>query len=175
MIRRSLLLATLLLVPMFGIAQTPSRKPPHISATARLTAAKTVYLKNAGGNEMPFNVISEGVQGWGRYTIVNDPEKADLIVEVMSPNVGRGISISSTNSTPDPHTGVPAESVTSTKEMTVSRITLIIYDARSKAALWSASEQPNGALRDKTRKDNVVESAQHLVTKFRERVEPEAK
>ena len=176
MIRRTLLalFAVTLLAPSVP-AQTPGKNPRPLSPTARLTAAKSVYLKFAGGSEIPFNVISDGIRDWGRYTIVSDPEKADITVEVMSPNTGSGVAISSTTTTPDPQTGVPAQSVTSSKELSVSRITLIVYDAKSKAALWSATEQPKGGLRDKTRKDNVVESAQHLVRKFRERVEPESK
>jgi hypothetical protein len=50
---------------------------------------------------------------------------------------------------------------------------MIVYDARSKMALWSSSEQPKSALRQKNRQDRIVETAQRLVSQFRQRVEPE--
>ncbi len=170
--RTLLRLGVLFACVISATAQAPDPTARPLSPTARLTAAKTAFLKNAGGSAIPFDVISEAVQGWGRYQIVAVPEKADIIVEVTSPASGSGISVTSTTSS-DQQTGRPVESSTTTRELSVSRITLIVYDAKSKMALWSSSEQPKGAVRDKARKDNIVQAAQHLVTKFRERVEPE--
>lgn len=174
--RRIAGIAVLLMSSVFTTAQPApapaAPKTPALSPTARLQAAKTAYLKNAGGSEIPFNVISDGVQGWGRYQIVSSPEKADLIIEVTSPNNGTGVSVSSTTTT-DSKTGMPAESVTNSRELQVARITLIVYDAHSKMALWSASEQPKGGLREKSREDHVVASAEHLLGEFRQRVEPD--
>ncbi|ABF41106.1 hypothetical protein Acid345_2105 [Candidatus Koribacter versatilis Ellin345] len=175
MVRRSLLaMAVLLFAFTSAIAQAPESKAPVLSPSARLAAAKTAYLKNAGGSEIPYNVISDGVEGWGRYKLVQDPTEADIIIEVMAPSSSNGVSVSAGTSS-DQHLGAPAQSMTTSKELTITRITLIVYDARSKAALWSATEQPKSAMKAKTRQDNVVESAQRLLTKFRERVEPEPK
>ena len=161
------------LIPVLWAQDAATSPPKLLSPIARLTSAQTAYLKNAGGSDLPFNVISEGVEGWGRYRIVNSPDKADIIVEVTSPDAGGGVSVSSTTST-DPQTRGPVESSTTSRELSVSRITLIVYDAKSKMALWSGSEQPKGAMRTKTRKDNIVQAAQRLVTKLREHVEPES-
>lgn len=165
--------AALLFLSISVAAQNdPAKVAPALSPTARLAAAKTAYLKNAGGSEIPFNVISESVEGWGRFQIVGTPEKADIIIEVTAPETGSGISVSSGTST-DPRAGLPSESTTSTRELQVTRINLIVYDARSNMALWSATEQPKGGLRHKSRQDKVVEASQKLVSKFRERVEPD--
>lgn len=152
-------------------ASPPTTRP--LSPTARLSNAHTAYLKNAGGSEVPFNVVSDAVQGWGRYKLVNSPEDADIIIEVASPDGGGSLSVSSTTST-DSRTGKPVESSSTTRELSVARITLIVYDGKSKVALWSSSEQPKGGLRGKTRKDNVVVAAQHLAARFRQRVEPDS-
>jgi hypothetical protein len=166
--------AVLVCLTTIAFSQDPKAAAPKpLSPSARLAAAKTAYLKNAGGSEIPFNVISEGVQGWGRYQIVGAPERSDIIIEVTSPSGVGGVSVSSSTST-DPRTGMPANTSTSTSELSVARITLIVYDSKSKMALWSSSEQPKGAVREKARQDNVVRAAQHLVTKFRQRVEPDA-
>src|SRR4051794_24534264 len=56
-------------------------KQPVISPTARLTAAKTIYIKKVNGsNDIPFNVISNSFDGWAKYMVIASPEKADLIV-----------------------------------------------------------------------------------------------
>lgn len=165
--------AALLFLAVSIAAQSDSGKvAPALSPTARLAAAKTAYLKNAGGSEIPFNVISESLEGWGRFQIVGTPEKADIIIEVTAPETGNGIAISSGTSA-DPRSGLPAETTTSSRELQVARITLIVYDSRSKMALWSASEQPKGGLRHRSRQDKVVEASQKLVSKFRERIEPD--
>ena len=99
MVRRSFLRMALIAILFTGLwAQDAA--PNLLSPLARLTAAHTAYLKNAGGNELPFNVVSEGVEGWGRYRIVNSPEKSDIIIEVTSPDGAGGVSVSSTTATP---------------------------------------------------------------------------
>jgi predicted Zn-dependent protease len=167
-------LPAVLILGLMALAQNPATSTARpLSPTARLTGARTAYLKNAGGSEVPFNVVSEAVQGWGRYKIVNTPEDADIIIEVASPDGTGGVSVTGTTST-DPKSGLPVGSSGTTRELSVARITLIVYDSKSKVALWSSSEQPKGGLRGKTRKDSVVLTAQHLAAKFRERVEPES-
>jgi hypothetical protein len=174
MLRRTVygVAALLLCFVSHGFPQAEATKAVPLSPTARLAAAKSAYLQNGGGNEVAFNVVSESVQGWGRYQIVGDPTKADLIIEVASPSGSNGISISSTSSN-DSRTGMPSESTTRSRDLQVARITMIVYDARSKMALWSSSEQPKSALRQKNRQDRIVETAQRLVSQFRQRVEPE--
>ena len=63
---------------------TPA-KPAFVSPSQRLMNAKAVYVKNAGGSSIPFDVINGEFEGWGRFIVVESPEKADLIVEVTSP------------------------------------------------------------------------------------------
>ncbi len=168
-------MAALMVLFATALAQVadPSAANKPLSPVARLAAAHTVFLKNAGGSELPFNVISQGLQGWGRFQMMNTPEKSDIIIEVTSPATGGGVSVSSGTST-DQRSGVPVESSTTTRELSVSRITLIVYDAKSKMALWSASEQPKGGLRGKARKDHIVQAAELLVAKLRQQVEPDS-
>jgi hypothetical protein len=175
MYRRNLLaIAFLMVLASFVAAQAPATSTSRpLSPTARLMAAKTAFLKNAGGSSVPFDVVSDSIQGWGRYQIVPSADQADITIEVTSPNDGNGVSVSTSTST-DPHTGMPRDSTTTTRELTVARITMTVYDSKSRMALFSASEQPKKAMRDKARKDNIVEAAEHLVSQFRARVEPDA-
>ena len=55
-------------------AAPEQKNPAYLSPSARLAAAKTVFMKNNGGSEVPFNVISGGMEGWARFILVDSPE-----------------------------------------------------------------------------------------------------
>jgi hypothetical protein len=140
--------------------------PPPISPSARLAAAKTAYLKDGGGSDIPFNVIESGLEGWGRFTLVDSPRQADVIIEVESPEEDTGATVCS--STDDRG----HSSTTSSRDVSVSIIKLIVYDAHTHLPLWTANERPKGGFKEKTRDDNLVKSAERLVSRFRDRLEP---
>lgn len=149
----------------------PGKKPPaFVPPSVRLQQAKTVFIQNAGGSDIPFNVIEGGIEGWGRYTVAESAENADLIVEVTSPPEETGVSVTSKTTT---GAGPSQQSTTSSKELGSGPIKLVVYDARNHVPLWSATEQPKGAFKQKNREDKLVEAAQKLVHMFRERVEPQ--
>lgn len=148
----------------------PKKNPP-VMPTSRLAAAKTAFLRNAGGSSIPFNVISTSMDGWGRYVMVNTPEKADLILEVSSSSDGGGVSVSSTTGT-SPRTGQPESSTTSTRELSNGPVRLTVIDGKSKSVLWTATEQPKFAMRKKALENNLVDAAEKLFSKFHDRVEP---
>src|SRR5690242_15496053 len=59
--------------------------PPPMTPAARLAAAKTAFIKKSGGQDsIAFDVVNDTLQGWGRFTLVDTPEKADIIVEVFT-------------------------------------------------------------------------------------------
>jgi hypothetical protein len=154
-------------------AKPESTKQPVVSQTARLQAAKTVFVRHSGGSEIPYNVIETGLQGWARLMVVEDPAKADLIAEISSPSDGSGVSVSSTTMPSSTHPGRDDAKTTTSRDLSNSPVKLVVYDAKSKVALWSAMEQPKMGLKQKAREDKLVEAAQRLLAKFRERVEPE--
>jgi hypothetical protein len=159
----------LLLIGTVGMAQE-ARKTPPMTAAGRLGAAKTAFVKNAGGNSIPFRVIESTLEGWGRFTLVEAPEKADLIVEVSAPAEGGGISVSSSTDH-SPLQGQTSQSTTTTKQVSSSQVKMVVLDGRSKVPLWSGTEQPKFAVKQKAKEDNLVEAAQRLVAKFRQRLE----
>lgn len=156
-------------------AKPEAGRAPVVSQTARLQAAKTVFVRRSGGSEIPYNVIEAGLQGWGRMMVVEDPAKADLIAEISAPSDGSGVSVSSTTVPSSSSPGRDDAKTTTTKDLSNAPVKLVVYDAKSKVALWSAMEQPKMGFKQKGREDKLVEAAQRLLAKFRERVEPEAK
>lgn len=174
------LLALILIFSSFLAIVAQEQKPEEPAKTApmgfgaRMKTAKTVFLRDGGGNPIAFNVISSAFEGWGRYLPVNKPEDADLIVEVSGPDGsgGSGISVSS-STTPSGLSGSHNEAKTTTsKESSNGPIKMVVYDGKSKAAMWSATEKPKSGMRKKTQEDNMVEAAERLFTMFHDGIEP---
>jgi hypothetical protein len=55
----------------------------------------------------------------------------------------------------------------------VTQIRLFILDAHDHVVLWSGSEQPRSAMKEKQREDNDVEASLRLFRRFRNTIEPE--
>jgi hypothetical protein len=119
---------------------------------------------------IPFNVISSAFDGWGRYEVVYDEAKADLIVETSAPQESTGFSVSS-STTRNGGSGREEQSK-STKEFSKAPISMVVFDAKTRTPLWSGSEMPKSGMRRKAQEDNQVEAAQALFRKFHDRIEP---
>jgi hypothetical protein len=150
----------------------PEKKAAPVSLTpsARLAAAKTAYLKKTGGDNIPYDVVSSTLEGWGRFKLVDAPEKADLIIEILA----REESEAAVSGTMRPNrvTGRMEQSSGSVRQTTISMIRLTAFDSKTKMPLWTATERPRTALKKIDRENNEVESAERLVSKFHDQVEP---
>src|SRR5215470_8334988 len=60
------------------------QKPAPETPTTRLAHAKSVMFMRTHGNNIPFDTIKSTLEGWGRYTIVDKAEDADLVVQVAT-------------------------------------------------------------------------------------------
>jgi len=162
--------ALLLLGILPAWAQEPS-KPQAVTPSARLAAAKTAFLKNGGGNAIPFDVISMSFADWARFTVVEDPAAADVIIEVTSPDDGKkkeetgsgGFGVSGQGKRNDEP---------STPANTRTDVLLAVTDAKTKATLWSATEKPNSVQKGMSRDEKYVAAAQRLMARLRQRIEP---
>lgn len=151
----------------------PAKKTTFVPPLVRLAQAKTVYLKHAGGNDLPFDVISGAVEGWGRYTVVTDPDKADIVIEITAPDEGGGVTISSSTNN-NTVSGRPEQSTSSSRQISSGGgpLRMVVFDAKTKVQLFASSELVKSAIKQKTREDNLVDAAQKLFLKFHDRVEP---
>lgn len=150
-------------------ASDTSKSPaPPLTPAARLAAAKTALLKKTGsGNNVAYDVISSTLEGWGRFQLVKDPEKADVIIEIYSVDEsGGGISASAGD-------GGRGRGRSVTVVAALMRLT--VYDAKNHVPLWTATEHPKGAMKKVDRENKEVEAAQALIVKFHDYVEPSAK
>ena len=156
----------------FARAQQP--KPPATSGAAahydRMAAAKSVFLKNAGGNDIPFNVISRDFEGWGHYVLVDSPDNADLIIEIQSPDDGSGNKDKdSEKSKTNVYAG--SQQKEPPKPPVVDVIVFTVYD-KNKRPMWIAREEPKSSVRRKTEVTHLEEAAQKIFTRFHDRIEP---
>ncbi len=89
-------LAATLLLSGTARAQAQQAKPKEERAAPDpLKVAKTIFVKQASGSDIPFNVISSALDGWGRFTQVDAPEKADLVVSISSPQLMPDMGVAS--------------------------------------------------------------------------------
>jgi hypothetical protein len=166
----AVLISGILLAQEKPSAPSEQKKPAYVSPSARLAAAKTVFMKNNGGSETPFNVISGGLEGWGRFLQVDSPAQADIVIEVTSPDDDH--KSSTTSKTRVGPSGRMEDSASTSRDVYEGPVKMVVSDARTHLTLWAASEQPKGGFRQRVRDEHLVEAAQRLVTKFRERLEP---
>jgi hypothetical protein len=166
-----ILAPALALSPIATLAQQPEKKPATETTATRLASAKNVLVTRAHGSGIPYDTIKSTIDGWGRFTLVDTPEKADLVVTVATTGDDGSVQVAASNGF-SPLTGRPEQSTSSSKDFSSADITMTVYDAKNKRVLWTSTETAKSALRQTTRENNLVEAAERLAGKFHDRIEP---
>jgi hypothetical protein len=113
------------------------------------------------------------MEGWERFTFVETPEKADLIIEIDSTG-DSGVQVSSSSKV-SPETGHEEKSNSTRKDISPTDIRMTVFDTRNKRPLWSATESVKFAMKEKGKENNLVDASERLASKFHERLEPTGK
>jgi hypothetical protein len=150
----------------------PEKKPVIETPSMRLASAKNVYIYRTRGSRIPADVIRSTIEGWGRFTLVETPDKADLLIEVASSG-DSGVQVSSSSNV-SAESGKEEKSTSTRKDISPTDVKMIVYDARNKRALWSGTESVKFAMKEKAKENNMVEAAERLASKFHDRLEPPA-
>jgi hypothetical protein len=167
----SFLMGPLALLAVGAFSQQPEKKPVLETPSARLMSAKNVVVMRARGSDIPYDVIKSTLEGWGRFTLVETKDKADLVVEIAATGGDSSVRVAS-SSGPSPLTGRIEESGSTSKDLTNTAITMTVYDARNKRVLWVGTETAKSAMKQTARENNLVEAAERLASKFHDRLEP---
>jgi hypothetical protein len=169
-----LVLAVLLTGSMLAFAQEAAEKsalPSNVAA--KLAFGKSVYIKNAHGGNIAFETIDSDIEGWGRFVLVDSPDKADFVVEINSYEAG---SVSNTSHTDyNTHDGKPQSSAGASKSLSGASVTMTVYEPKTERELWSGTEKVKSALKKKAEEDNLVAAAEKLFLRFHDTVEPSGK
>lgn len=153
--------------------QPPEKKPLIETPSMRLAAAKTVFITRTHGSRIPLDVIRSTMEGWERFTFVETPEKADLIVEIFSTG-DSGVQVSS-SSKASPESGHEEKSSSTRKDISPTEVKMTVFDSRNKRPLWAATESVKFAMKEKGKENNLVDASERLASKFHQRLESGAK
>jgi hypothetical protein len=152
--------------------QAPEKRPLIETPSMRLAAARNVFITRIHGSRIPVEVIRSTMEGWGRFTMVESPEKADLIIEISSTG-DSGVQVSSSSKV-SPESGREEKSSSTRKDISPTEIKMTVFDSRNKRGLWTATESVRFAMKEKAKENNLVEAAERLASKFHERLESTA-
>jgi hypothetical protein len=169
----SCLFATVLTLSAGALhAQQPAPEKPRVETpAARLANAKNVLVMHTRGNSIPFDVIRDTVDGWGRFTLVEAPDQADLLIQVSTSGGDSDVRVTS-SSGQALGSGKYEQSNHTSRDLSATDVKLIVLDAKNRRVLWEANETAKYAMKEKARENNLVEAAQRLASKLHERLEP---
>ena len=144
--------AVMLLWPQVMQANTPAPLPVHV------LAARKIYVDNRTGDAVMLNQAYLGLAKWGRFQIVDSPQKADLVLRLFGRDAAFLVAGEKT------YVYRPAASVARLQGADeavpegFTRLTLV--DPKSGVALWTEQRKTRGP-----------EAKQHLVDGLREAIE----
>jgi hypothetical protein len=161
---RILRVLAILLVATCALAKQ-RKDVPLAPLPAKVVAARTVFLTNAGGSDLAFDAFYSKMKSWGRFEIVDTPEKADLIFELSYMTVRGGTRVWSSTNTYDGSTQVHSAAITD------PQVLLTIFDGENHAALWSTVEHRRLARLQRNREKETINAAERIVSKLKTRLE----
>lgn len=144
-------------IPLGLFARGRRNEVPPAPLPSSIVNAKRVFLANGGGSDLAYDAFYSEMRKWGKYEIVGSPNDADLIVEIAYRVEQGGTHVWSATNT---YTG--ATQVYS-RQIVDPQLVLTIYDAKSKIALWSATDHRRLARRERNQEKETVKSAERLV------------
>jgi hypothetical protein len=113
------------------LATAASAKPVHAPLPPEAYTAKTIAIINHTGKQSVTDSAYEELQKWGRYTVVSDPAKADMVLTV-------GVQVHSTGATANTYGGS-----TTVTENKVADITTSFYLNGQQEPFFSETERAN--------------------------------
>jgi len=125
------LAAGMLMVP--ALAQANERKAP---VPTKVLAAKTIYVDNQTNDAELQHDAYMGLSKWGRFEIVDSPQKADLLLRLSGSSVVKFVPGGEVTST---YTSKPvSENSAAGEELAPPGCTrLTLMEAKSGSTLWS--------------------------------------
>ena len=136
-----------------------SSQPAPLGIPAGVLSAKTVFVSNGGSDaglfpepfsgdpNRPYFGFMKGLQGTAVYELVDDPAKADLVMEIQL--------------------SAPAGPVHTSKQLgsadALPFFRLTIYDRKTHYVLWTITEPIEFAILQKTHDRNFDEALGHVV------------
>jgi hypothetical protein len=158
----SLTLALLVFRP-FAVGDKNRKDIPPAPLPIVVVNSKRVFLSNGGGNDLAYDAFYAEMKKWGKYEIVGSPDEADLIIELAYRVEHGGTRVWSSRNAYDGTTRVHSAQIVD------PQLVLTIYDAKSKNSLWETIDHTRGAMKQKNREKESINSAERLVQELKSR------
>jgi hypothetical protein len=154
-------LAFILIAAYAAAAKDTKEAPP---APAQITAAKTVFIANAGGEENPsdsqfsggtdraYNQFYSELKSWGRYDLAPAPADADLVFELRFTQ---------------PRVPSDPQAVLKVDVVYDPQFRLVIRDLKTQAVLWAFTEHAQWAILQGNRDKNFDLAMARLVAEVK--------
>jgi hypothetical protein len=144
---------TALLALTLATAHAQTTDPPTAPVPSALAKATKLFIGNAGDQEnadclRAYNSFYDGISKLGRFTLVLDPNEADLVLELHY-EIALGQSV-----------------ISSGGSNAARQFRVVIEDPHSRIVLWSLTERTNYAVRQINRNKNLDETIGVLVNDF---------
>ncbi len=150
-----------LLCPFSRLPGKDRKDIPLAPLPALIINAKKIFIVNGGGSNLAYDTFYSAMKKWGRYELIGSPDNADLVVQ-LSYGVESGGVLVWTN---------PATKRANSSEVHYPKISLVIYDPKSKTPLWSTVDYPRTAVRQKNGEKEIIKSAERVVNQLRTRID----
>lgn len=151
---KRLCFAAALLLTAGALAQKPAPpEPPSAPLPSALANAHVLFLGNAGDQEnadclRAYNDFYAGAAALKRFKLVDDPNRADLILEMhYEVNLGQAVGSNDSN-------------------RSVRQFRMVLIEPRSHTVLWTLVERTNYALLQSNRNKNLDETVAALAHDF---------
>jgi hypothetical protein len=161
---QSALIGLLLIGIAPGIAHAKKKVVPAAPLPGVISQAKRVFLTNGGGSQLAFDEFYSQMKQWGRFQIVGSPAEADIVIELRYAVADKGPRYFTSTNTYTNQTQLHSVDVVD------PQLFLAIYDASSRALLWSDSDHRRLARLERNREKETIKSADRLVEQLQARM-----
>lgn len=171
---RKALLFTLLVV--MNVAARDRKEIQKAPLPLQLLTAKKIFISKGigataftveGGFDLAYDAFYSDMKTWGHYALTENPEDADLVMQVSYSAASGGTHVYSYNNTYTNQTNVYSSQILNLQ------LTLVVYNP-AKTELWSTSVAPGLARRKKNQEKEMIKAGDKLMAKLRQRLEDSA-
>jgi hypothetical protein len=157
----------LVLVAVLAAAAKDKKDLQKAPLPSELLTAKKVFLSKGvgataftvkGGFDLAFDAFYSGMKDWGRYTITDKPEDADLIMQVSYNVESQGTEVQGNAN------GI------STRIIFDGNLSLVVYNSQKRTELWTTSVAPGVARLKKNQEKEMIKAGEALVKSLKERM-----
>jgi len=117
---------------------TLAKEKHHLPLPPQITTAKTIYIDNQSGMAKLGDRAYEQLTKWGRWQVIPDRQKADLVL-LLSAHQYNGGYVGSTTGSVDENGNINATS--SSTPVTVGYTYITVVDPKTGDNLWSDSKR----------------------------------